>query len=329
MSERILNDIPNPDRRVFLQTLGGIVATVVLTPLIAACSPAPDRREIKLIPTPRPDSPSRDALTEEGREWTFEEIEQLAESMRSDSQFRKIAQAGEILYQNQQGNPSISAESSLFGDRRIRFFTVRSIEHPTINNVPIETSISQEQPEVITTLRSRDGRDRLSVHAGTSLGLDRIRISETVMEGKSDFLFRLFVAKEIYNIHAFDLAIRGIFDTAYANYEIPDAELLKRALQVRLIHWEIPPDGIPLSTLADIWAHHIILPDYERAKDLGMFSEDELRSSSSLEWPSEHFKQVGLLYKDSDGEYHWNTNDMSFFYDQWYKTAFASWKILF
>ncbi len=315
-------ELPLYTRRQILGTLFSLSAAAAAAPLISGCSlPEPDQTStsVRVIPNVPTEN------TTLGEEWRTEEIIALAESMRADSQFRIIAQAGEILHQNQLGNPSFSTESPLFSDRRIRIFTVEGIDHSTVGAVPMEADISQNPPTVVATLIPKSEGQKLEVWSGTSLSIDPIRISKA-MDSQPDFLLRLYIAKEIYSIRAFDLAINREYNSAYALWEVPDNELLKSALKTRLISWKIPPEGMPLSVLADLWAHHITLPDYELARERGMLPEDAKNLPFGFDYPSEQFKQTGLLYKADDGKYRWRNEGTDSFYDQWHRTAIDSWK---
>jgi len=317
------SDLPRYTRRQIVRALLYLPATAALAPLISGCSsPEPPQTItlVRVIPNDRTENP-----TVAGEEWSREEIITLAESMRADSQFPLIARAGQILEQNQLGNPSFSLESPLFSDRGIRIFTVADIDHSTVGAVPMAADISQNPPTVVATLIPKSEGQKLEVWSGTSLSIDPIRISKA-MDSQPDFLLRLYIAKEIYTIRAFDLAINRVYNSVYALYEVPENELLKNALKARLIHWKIPPEGMPLSVLADLWAHHITLPDYELARERGMLPEDAKSLPFGFDYPSEQFKQTGLLYKDRDGEYRWRNEGTDSFYDQWHRTAIDSWK---
>lgn len=314
--------------------IGRIIAAglIVGLPLIlSACESNPNQapsvtKEATSFP-PAPDPKARAVLTEQDVRkdigiWSKEDIERLANTMISDPRFTNLLQAGEILLGNQQDSKTVSSETSLFSDNRIQIETVQNLDndHPG-RSIPMDASVVPNQPILITSFKSKDGGKDLTIQTGTSLRFDRIRISHDIMNAESNFINELFLAKEVYNIKAFDIVTSRIVEQLSSQYDISGDRLTRDAVRTYSIHGT--DRGASVSAIADMLAHFLILPDYNLAKDLGIL--DPERSENSfwvLNTSTKFLIEGGTLAKDPDGVYRWkgDINDVN---EMLYRLAWA------
>lgn len=311
------------NRREFLAVSRRAAVGLGLSVLLSGCdlqNPPRETREIRKNVGP----------------WTKEEVMATARAMMADSRFGDIAYAGRLLLENQQGKSVVSQESSLFSDERIQIETVEVLNYPDSSApnpspefagpVPMDAYIKQVSPIFEGTFKSRQGKRDLSIRTGTGLQLEKIRVSKRWMTGRPEFLFKLFLAKEIYNIRAFELVtVAAVKDAALA-YDFPSDSLTQKALKTFASTIETG-DGIPVAAIADILAHFFVLPDYNLDKDLGVFG-GKTDYSWVLDTAAELFKEQGVLYRDSDGKYKWRDEGESL-NRILIRTAWAGAKILF
>lgn len=268
--------------------------------------------------------------------WTKEEVMVVARAMMADGRFEDIAHAGRLLLENQQGKPAISQESSLFSDERISIETVEALDYPDSSAPnpspefagpsPMDAYIKQVLPIFEGTFKSRQGKRDLSIRTGTGLQLEKIRGSKRWMTGRPEFSFNLLLAKEIYNIRAFELMTAAAVKDLALDYDIPSDSLTQKALKTDAFTLKTA-DGIPVTAMADLLAHFFVLPDYNLAKDLGVLG-NKSNHSWVLDTATELLKKQGVLYKDSDGKYKWRGEGESL-NRILIKTAWAGAKIMF
>lgn len=312
----------NLGRRTFLRKMRNAGLTLLLAgsiPVDAACSFLASSPDIRRT---------------EGT-WTQEEVERVAQSMMRDEQFRFTYRAGRILFGNQRGENSVSSDRKVFSDTfRVILETHKGklpreegfAEGIIEPNAPMDALIQHNQPFYNFTLKGKPGTPDELLLGSDSLRLGRIRISKQLMDGKSDFLFKLLLAKEVQNINAFDVATDTLLTEVYKNYEIPSDNTARRIMRTASINREV--NGVPMSAIGDIWAHFIILPDYLLAKDRNMLTLEDQKGLWMLETSASILTELGGLEKKSDESYGWVGTDAQLI-RTWYKAADAGYKAVF
>lgn len=288
------NLVPDPSFRQFLKATPWVVAGLSLFPFELACASKPVTKET------------------EDEEWDQSIIESKARAMMNDDRFPNMAHAGEILLKNQQGGqPSLSLECPIFKDEKIHVRTLTKITSPYKDDdpqtpPPAKALISYEKPIITTVLKAKTGASTRETRSESYLALRQIQIAKDVAEGKSDMVIQLFLAKEIYNAHAFQLVSSEVAKKIFQNYKMPESEEEKRALQVYAVK-EKTQDGVTAIEIADMLAHFYIIPDYMKAVDLGLVAEEDKKTILSFfDAFATVSKQENLLVKDEQGNYQWN-----------------------
>ncbi len=305
-----------PERKTAVRIIAAgllIGAPVVLT----GCSQnrltnTPDTNRL-VIPTPTTpglifeQGTDETGIRKEIGSWSRVDVEKLANGMMADSRFPIISHAGEILKGNAGGNKIISTETSLFSDDRIRIETVKNFqtEYPNIK-VPMDARISQNPPIIIANFKSKRGGKDLNIETGTSLKLDRIRINGEFIVGKSDFMFYLLTAKEVYNIKAFDIVTSTIGNQVFSEFEIPNNQAIRNAVRTGFIKWKTE-GNVSAAEVGDLLAHFLILPDYNLAKDLNIISQTEQANGAfwTLNQATDMLTREGVFGKNPEGRYEW------------------------
>ncbi len=306
---------PRMDRRAFLVFLSAVSATL-------ACSP-----DNPLLQLPAPVG-----IRREIGEWSRLDVESLAQSMIAEIEFRDLVFAGQLLLDNQQGKPSLSAFSPLFADAPIRITTLNQITNktPALEHLPalLQAIIYEPPVQQGIQLKIKDGQSLVIIPNSTKLYFNEIRISDDFARQFSDFQLKFFIAKEIYNISAFDLASSYVAENLLIpSLEIPpehETDILK-ALQLHALHLQI--DVMPVYFMADLWAHFLLVPAYLRAREKNMFSDEQLNSPvmTVFKIAAEAFQRDGILTRNEQGLYEWMASED--FYDRLFDFALLGAKI--
>lgn len=267
------------------------------------------------------------------RRWSRDEIINLGRSMQSEPQFNDIAYAGWVLIESQSKRPSLSRLSPLFVDEPIEMTTVENLGSYKRLDVeaPISATVRAKEPVVSITLRPNIDRPVAIFFGFSALQLREIAIDRPLTSKMSDFVFKLMVAKEIFNAKAFDEAlsymVASVIDPYY--FIMPEGELSRRAVTISRMFGEV--EGVPTHTIADIWAHYYLVPNYLVAVEEGRISRGDWGKNDDYEQgyeamfrkSAEIFLSEGVLFKNSDGGYRWTDNRDRFF-RVWMKTALSS-----
>lgn len=278
-----------PISRRDLLKLAGVIGTV----FVGGCSPSP-------------------------RRWSRDEIINLGRSMQSEPQFNDIAYAGWVLIESQSHRPSLSRLSPLFVDEPIEMTTVESLGPYIKQDIerPMAAKVIPKKPEVQVTLRSKTDRPVVRFSSSPAMQLKEIAIGRPLTSKVSDFVFKLYVAKEIFNAKALDTAlsfrVASVIDPDY--FIMPEGELSRRAVTVSRIFDEV--EGVPIGTIADVWAHYYLVPNYLVAVEEGRISRGDWGKNDDYEQgyeamfrkSAEIFLSEGVLFKNSDGVYRWTDN---------------------
>lgn len=266
--------------------------------------------------------------------WTQDEVEKAAQSMMVDDKFRFVYRAGKMLLGNQRGENSISSVSKLFSDTpKIIVETHKGLlpqqeglTEGIEGDAPADSLIYHNEPFYGFMLKGKPGTADEQFLGSDSLRLEKIRISKQHMDGKSDFMFKLVLAKEIQNINAFEAATNVLFFEVYKDYEVPADDVMKKAMRTASINREV--NGVPMSAIGDIWAHFAVLPDYLLANDRKMFTQEDKKLLWLFELSAEVLGDMGALEKRNDGTYGWTGSQMDMM-TTWYNAADTGYKILF
>lgn len=275
-------------RRGLFKLAGGAIGAA----LVSACSPSPKR-------------------------WSRDEIINLGRSMQSEPQFNDIAYAGWVLIENQSKRPSLSRLSPLFVDEPIEMTTVENLGSYSKTGVeaPIAARVIRKQPVVQVTLKSKTDRSVARLSSFSALQLGEIVIDRPLTSKMSDFVFKLNVAKEIFNAKAFDVALSYMVVSAIDPYYfIPEGEFSRRAVTLGMMSGEV--EGVSIQVIADIWAHYYLVPNYLVAVEEGRISRGDWGKDRGYDQgyeamfrkSAEIFLSEGVLFKNSDGVYRWTDN---------------------
>lgn len=307
-------------RRDFLRGAGAAAASMALLPLETACTLSPAKRE--------------GAFRREKGVWSQSEIEQAAAAMMEDRRFKAVSFAGRILQGNQRGESVLSATVPIFNDKRIRVATIDAISTPYKSPVleksaPMGAYITQEPPIVITTLQPKTGSkfEPRTIKGGSSLAIEEIQVSSSSMQERSDIVFKFFLAKEIYNAHAFQIIASKSLRELSDYYDIPDNELIRRAVQASIVDIKTS-DGVPLAAMADILAHFYLIADYKKADDLGLLTEKDKKAFGFIGAAAKLMEDTGFLIKDPQGNYQW-TEEGARLENLWINAAYTAYKVFF
>lgn len=298
------------NRREFLKLSFWIAARVALPISDLGCSILP----------PRPDIRRTEGV------WSREDVEQAGRSMMSSEEFRFIAGAGKLLYGNQQGEKTISSWSDLFTNQPIEIQNVVIEEKINDHTTPADALVEQNYPPSLVTLKGLNNNPDLNLVGGNSLRLSQIRLHKNWMEGKSDFLLKLILAKEIYTITVADLATRVLLPEIYNDYELPDDEMAIKVMRVASILRSLP-DGTPLRWIIDFWGHFALIPDYLLAKDLGKLQGKAQEGMFIFDTSSKLFREMGILTREDNGKYYWTGGNQQLI-QAWYRMAWSGYKSL-
>lgn len=248
--------------------------------------------------------------------WTKEEVKSLAKSMMAEKEFKLIADAGQILFVNQEGEPSFSKVSPLFIDRPVQLITKASLpSYREDHGVTMKMHINEVGPEVRVSLDSKTNNEKLELINRKNLAFESIEISAGDFEDKSNFLIKFAVAKEVYSIKAFDM-VANYLDSVSAYQAPTDPELQNAFRLFNLYTLKMTKYSImPASFMADWWGYFIMIPDFNRARNKGKFTKEDEESLFLFEGLSRYFLAEGILMT-KDGDYQWTT-DSQRFYDSW------------
>ena len=253
--------------------------------------------------------------------WSREEIIRLGREMMGDSDLRDVAYSGDILVRNQKRQPSLSLISPLFEDTLVTFETRKTIDdNPVRDAIPIKATLisSREWAEV------RVGPE--VIRGSTKMGLGKITIGANASRDLSDFALKFFVAKEVFNALALEDVTTILSQNIFLRYGEPPDLKIKNA--IRLAYLDSFVKGVPVQSIMDIWAHYYLVPDFNRARDKGLFPARELNGDELrlFHTATRHFTEEGLL-KGRDEGYAWNMEAKNF-WNVWFDFAFAVYRAL-
>lgn len=279
----------HPISRRNLLKLAGIIGTVFI---IDACSPSP-------------------------RRWSRDEIINFGRSMQSEPQFNDVAYAGWVLVESQSKRPSLSRLSPLFVDEPIKMTTVENLGSYIKWDIeaPMVASVTTRGPKVQVTLRSKTDRSVARFSSTSALQLGEIVIDRPLASKMSDFVFKLYAAKEIFNTQALDTALSYMVASVIGPYYfMPEEELARRAVTVSRLFDKV--EGVPIHAIADRWAHYYLVPNYLVAAEEGRISRGDWGKDDDYEHgyealfrkAAEIFLSEGVLFKNSAGVYRWTDN---------------------
>lgn len=287
-------------RRDFLRGAGAVAASTALLPLEAACTLFPAKKEA--------------VFRKEEGPWSQAEVEKAARAMMEDRRFATITHAGELLLRNQRGEKAISSEAPIFSDNRIGIKTVTNIPSPYAgytgeffsNSAYIATDIAQEGPSILVTLKpKREGEvPQQTIEGGSRFTIEEFLVNKSRIEGKSDIAFKFLLAKEIYNAHAFQIVASRNLQELSEYYEIPNNESIRRAIQTSIIDVKTA-EGVRATIIADILAHFYVIPDYKKALDLGLLTEEDKKTLNFIDLAANVMEDAKFLVKDRQGNYRW------------------------
>lgn len=232
----------------------------------------------------------------EGR-WSPVEVAGLALSMINERDLEGISRTGQLLLDNQYGRPSLSTESSLFGDALIKFSTLE-LDQRTL----AKSRVTETNSPMTVLIKDKNSEDLQSIQAAKKLILPEVLLNKMWSDQSSDLMVKFSVAKEIfYDIRAIEMAT-----SFYANqaFELPRDKVLVDVVRIYELTRGVDGDA-PIGFIADIWAHFLSLPDYLTAKDRGGFSEQDLAIQRGTYDPLANYSiNQGLLEKQGD-RYTW------------------------
>lgn len=265
------------------------------------------------------------------RRWSSDEIINLGRSMQSEPRFNDIAYAGRVLIESQSKRPSLSRLSPLFVDEPIKMTTVENLGSyiKWYIEAPMAANVIPKKPEVQVTLWPKTDRPVVRFSSFSALQLREIAIDRPLTSKMSDFVFKLYVAKEIFNAKAFDTALSFMVASGIDPYYfiMPEGELSRRAVTVSRIFDEV--EGIPMHAIADVWAHYYLVPNYLVAVEEGRISSSDWGETDDdyeggyeamFRKSAEIFLSERVLFKNSDGGYRW-TDNWDRFFRVWLETA--------
>lgn len=225
--------------------------------------------------------PIENAITPIRREagiFTDQDIEDLANSMLSETEFNDIAYVGSILLKNVKGEPSFSTMTELFSDSTLEI----SIEDLSAKSGTAYTQISTE-------------RD--------SIKMDKIVIDKKLADESSEFLLKFIFAKELLSPLATDNVTTFIMHMVGENMsQDPNIDNPRKILALATV----AGDGLPASFLADTVGHALLVPNFLKAIENNKFTDKDLDSGmlSLFDLISAICIGEGILEK-IDGEYAW------------------------
>ena len=192
-------------------------------------------------------------------------------------------------------------------------------------------NVKPVEPRIIITLKPRlpDTSDFLTISNLTNLHYEKLTISERHMSNYSDFLFKFYTAKEIFNIKAFGMVAEYMIKPLIEGYSIsPDNDDAKRALQLYGLRGGITE--MPAEAMVDIWAHFLLVPAYLKAVEQKRFSNGDLRNGGEainiFKTPAELFQREGILSKNNSGQWEW-TKDYNLFIQTWEDVALRGYRV--
>ena len=281
-------------------------------------------------PDVRSQPPPESKLKRTVGEWTAADIQTLAESMIEETQFVDVVHAGSALLDNLNGKPSFPSMSPLFMGDKLRIVTVNSATTSAGKRLPMISRIRPIDPRVTIALETKTpGYPNFPrISENTKLRFESLTIDATEMEGFSDFLFKLYIAKEIYNMEAFDMVSEYMVRPILENYKLtPDTDESKRALQLYGLRGGIAE--MPASAMVDLWAHFILVPAYLTAEEQGRFTTRDLRNDGEainiFKTPAQMFREDGILTKNEQGQWEW-TKDYDQFSKSWEDVALTGYR---
>ena len=152
-----------------------------------------------------------------------------------------------------------------------------------------------------------------------------MRFSEAKTKDESDLVIKFKAAQQL----SMPQAIDDVIDVLYANLGLNKPQALnndaERAFMLNLLFTRnFPPiNGKALKPFvaAQSFALFRLLPDFLRAKDKGMFTENDLQDMKEWEEAAQNFIKNGVLVKDTSQIYFW-TGDNTTKVSAWSKEAF-------
>lgn len=208
---------------------------------------------------------SHDGIRRKEGVWTDHEIEALAKSMMAETPYNDVAYAGQLLLNNLQGKPSFSLESDILSDSKLALVTDAKYDNPM---AAVLTGDGQIIPFAIVP---KNGGPKKNSSSPEKVRIDQILISGKIMGDKSDFMFKIVVAKEIYNAKATDMAVDLAEKAIYQEYDPPPTPKERRLLRTNLLLTSTV-NGVPVKEVVDQWAHLLMVPNYLIAKEKGRFT---------------------------------------------------------
>ncbi len=302
---------------------------VLSLPIVIACS----RSEPQATVEPLLLEPTGGIRHEIGV-WTPLEVANLAKEMLDDGTrgLNNTAFAGAVLLDNQRGIPGALARMSpLFEEGRIKVETVPSISGNTAEvDLPAPASaVIRTKGRMDLNLRSRIGEPTLRMAVPTTIHFEIINFGYDYTKDMSDMMVKFYMAKELFNARAFEMAsnyamVGGL--TPY--YEIPSNERAKKALQLGLLDGGMGQSRMRVAFVADLWSHFLLVPDYLKAIENGLFTQDEIDSPGlgAFKLAVKVFQEEKVITKNSSGDYEW-TKDNDKFFDSWYRLAEAGHRV--
>lgn len=304
-------------RRTVLQ----IPVAVALSQLLAACGTRPSE------PT---GGFSESKIRRATGEWTAGDIQNLAQSMIEETQFGDIVQTGQVLLDNLNGKTSFSDMSPLFTNDSLKIATVKSGRTRDGKQAPMTGTIGPIEPRSTVTLTPKSpGSTRFpTVSNFTRLRYESVTIGAEEMSGYSDFLFKFYMAKEIYNIKAFDMVAHHMVQPIFEDYVLsPDTDEAKRAIQLYGLRGGIAE--MPARAIVDLWTHFLLVPAYLTATEQKRFSSGDLGNGglaiNVFKTPAELFQREGILTKNAEGRWEW-TRDYDKFIQTWEDVALTGYR---
>lgn len=243
--------------------------------------------------------------------------------MRGESQFGHIAYAGEILFNNQRGLPSLSTLSSLFSDHKIRFKTDKNIdsqdknETTGLHNTSMRSRFYGVEPVEIT-LKSRTDDSSRSLSTYASMQLKDVTIDHGLTKKYSDFLFKFNIASQILSATAIEWVTLYIKKTQIdPRYTLRDeSDAARRSLLIILFR-EGMINGMRASFVEGRWSQFMMLPDFDLALKQNKFSPKEIKEDlMGFGLLSRYFQKSGVLVRNSLGRLEW-ISDKDKLFNSW------------
>lgn len=288
---------------------------LILAPIALVLAGCTAEERVKKAPAPSPETTIEPISLAELRkiegEWTKKQIEALAREMMAEPEFNDIAFAGQLLLKNQQGDPSFSTISPVFTDEKITVVTLLKSD-----SIPREmgavSNIVTTGPVAKILLLARNNKVMSETISGfAKFKFEGIGINPIRLKDASDFMLKLIFAKEIYNVLAFQQITEVCVYSLSQDYEFPRDEQASGLLAVDCLGRT--SKGLPLSVLADVWAHFLMLPNYGLAKDKGKIGEKEIEEDLGVfETSFKLFLKERVLLKNDKGLYEWTQDSYKF-----------------